>query len=260
MCLFFKEASEREKKNFFMFMKNNKNLLCTKSYFPQWPYQQRGPLMMKKVLLIVLCVCTAHFLWRLFFRTEIWRIMMKKKKTTKLLSLSQRCNVDSPAPKKGKKEKTSAEVHRRSQIIRNIYVAQINSRWNESAEDICKILKCTFFTRPYHAPLLPSLCSFLFFRCVNLQINNIKHEISWGSLCFLPRFARLCLLMRRNTISRLWCISHSYDIFLAITVFEMLFRNVPSTAKSTLYISLVQRRARICNFHVLCKFPNVAGS
>ena len=163
MCLFFKEASEREKKNFFMFMKNNKNLLCTKSYFPQWPYQQRGPLMMKKVLLIVLCVCTAHFLWRLFFRTEIWRIMMKKKKTTKLLSLSQRCNVDSPAPKKGKKEKTSAEVHRRSQIIRNIYVAQINSRWNESAEDICKILKCTFFYEAISCTVVAFALQFPFF-------------------------------------------------------------------------------------------------
>lgn len=176
-----------------------------KSYFSHWPYQQhagRGKGLFSS-LLIASCVCTL-----IYDVAEIWG----KSWPEKLLSLPMLLS-----------RKRNEEVHRTSQIIWNISVAQINSRtllrcecWRYLSD-----IKMPFFTRPYHTPLVVVArpFSFLFLRCVNLQINNIKHEISWGSLCFLP----CCCSSRcpaRNTISRLWCTSRSY--FSAITVFEML--------------------------------------
>lgn len=75
------------------------------------------------------------FLWRRF----IALLYEEEAKTERITIIIHplRCRF----PPKNERPK---EVHRRSQIIWNIYVSQINSRWNESAEDICTILKCSF--------------------------------------------------------------------------------------------------------------------
>lgn len=150
--------------------------------------------------------------------------MANNKKKVKLLSLSPRCNVDSP-------RKYEMRVHRGSQIIQNIYFAQINSCWNESAEDICKILKCTFLRGHIMGRLLllrrcwDSQCSP--FRCVNLQINNIKHEISWGSLCFLS----LLLLLILNDG---WILPEKYN-FSFMMQFPFVFFGNNSSRDARMY-------------------------
>lgn len=144
------------------------------------------------------------FLWRRFYCAEIWRRSKKK-----LLSLSIRCDVDSPPEKKSEPK----EVHRRSQIIRNIYVAQINSRWNECWRYLYDI-KMQFFTRSYHAPL--ALALFLGASIFKLTTSNMKfHE---------ARYAPFPAVV----VSRLWCIFLRLS-FSAITVFKMgrMYRQSP---------------------------------
>lgn len=68
------------------------------------------------------------FLWRRFYLLQYEEEPREGNEIT-IIIYPLRCRFP---PKKANQKK--------SQIIRNIYVAQINSRWNESAEDICTIL------------------------------------------------------------------------------------------------------------------------
>lgn len=136
------------------------------------------------------------------------------------------------------------KVHRRSPIIpENINVGQINFRWDESAEDICKILKCAFLRGCIMRGFWPFS---LFFGAsiFKLTTSNMKfHEARYAS-CPCCCFCCWWLQPMRSFSFMMQFLFSSF--FLAITVFEKCL-NVPSTAKSSFH-AVKLLKTGICNF------------